>query len=98
MSTCLALKSREHQMILINDDLDLLDYSNDRYLEEQLRALFILLKTKELDVKTLIITEGHSKMILYEVGLENTVDASMGPGTDGFLCFEMIDGQQSLEL
>lgn len=76
-----------NRQLFIIDGMDILDFSDDSVLEGHLKALFVLLRGKDQHgvIKTLITTEGHSGMILDEVGWEGTVDASLSDSSDGFL-------------
>lgn len=83
----LTLKSTQ-SCLLVLDGMEILEYSNNAFLEEELRAFLKLLGSNDVYTKALIITEGHSGIILEEVGWENSVDASMGNGSDGFFSIE----------
>jgi hypothetical protein len=76
------------RLLLVLDGLEILEYSNDTFLEQHLRGLYRLLRECEPSIKTLMLTEGHSGMISDGVGWENTVDASMGNGSDGFFSID----------
>jgi hypothetical protein len=79
---------------LIIDGIEVLDYSNDSVLEGYLKILFQHLRNTDTSnvVKTLITTEGHSRMVLDEIGWENTVDASFSCSLDGF--FSLSDFEE----
>jgi hypothetical protein len=80
------------QLLLI-DGMDILDYGDDLGLRGYLKMLFEILRNSEFNgaVKTIIITEGHSGMILDEVGWENTVDASLSDSSEGFLSIDNFE-------
>jgi hypothetical protein len=91
------LPLRPGRTLLLIDGLEILDFSNDSVLEEHLKMLFEILRSRDNDVmiKTLITTQGHSGAVLDEVGWECTVDASMSSSADGF--FSLTDFEQGME-
>lgn len=80
----LSLKSG--RQLLIIDGIEILDYSNDPCFEAYLKTLFQIIGGRDENnvIKTLITTEGHSGVVLDQVGWENTVDASLSSSADGF--------------
>jgi hypothetical protein len=80
------LSLKPGRQLLLIDGIEMLDYSNDSCFEGYLKALFETARDGDNNrmIKTLITTEGHSGMVLDEIGWENTVDASLSSSADGF--------------
>jgi len=87
--------SDSNHRIVVLDGLELLDYSDDKILDDNIKTLLSMLQgpSPGTPIKTLVTTEDQTTLLLDIIAQEKVLDSSQLSGLEGFIPFVEFEGK-----